>query len=220
MPFVQFFVGPFLGWLPKIFFGAVFLGVAALYFWRRDERLASRYKQLIAAAIVFRVVYASLLMVAQYYVWAQNRFTQILLDTPLDRTLEPILKSWFLIFQTPSGYFFFYSFIHFWVNVLFSVAAAFLFYLFLRSLKKYRERFFDYGEVELGFLAALLAGWPHFVPFLIFAFFLVVIVSLFRRITLGELYTTLGLPFLLAALIVLVWGDPLVQLFRLTVLKI
>ena len=86
-------------------------------------------------------------------------------------------------------------------------------FLFSESAEKYRERFFEEGELDLGFLSALLIGWPNFVVFVPLVFLSVVIIAVFRRVFLKELYTTLGLPMLLATLLVLAFGDFLVAFF-------
>lgn len=74
--------------------------------------------------------------------------------------------------------------------------------------------------MELGFLTALIVGWPNFVIFVPMVFISVIIVSIFRRLFYGETYTTLGIPFLLAALTALLAGSRLIHFFRLEVLNI
>ncbi len=101
-----------------------------------------------------------------------------------------------------------------------SLMAATVFYLFLLFLRKYKERFFEKSEVELGFLLALTVGWPNFLIFLICSFLGVVLVSIIKLIFFKEAYTTLGLPFLLASLITLFLGNYFIKLFGLMALKI
>ena len=194
-----------------VFFGIVFALSVFLYFSRHKKVIS--YKLLVISVIGFRFFYALLLTIGQYYVWSKNGLTQLLLNAPLDKSITDFS---FLNF----GYFLFYSYGRFWLNVFIAVAVAFVFYSFLKFLKKYQERFFEEGETELGFLAALIVGWPNFVVFLPLVFVSVVLISLFRRLILKEIYTTLGWPFVLATLITLIWGNKLIQILNLGVLRI
>lgn len=210
---VNFLSGSFLIWLPNIFFGAFFLVVAFLYFFRDKfrEKLPEFYKVSFLGVIGFRIFYAVLLSIAQYFTWSKGEFTKIF-------TYAPAEKSAF--FNYKYGYFLHYISTHFWINVLISIGAAFAFYLFLIFLKKCRERFFEEGEVELGFAIALIAGWPNFIIFIPMVFIFIVLTSISRELVFKKMYTTLGWPLLLAALATLIWGDKLVQFLQLGVLKI
>lgn len=205
-----------LNWLPIFFFGAVFL-LALFKKFNFPKLWKLSFHILIGVSIIFRVFYAAFLTFFQYYVWSQNKFTQMLLNAPLDETLP---SASFPFSSTRLGYFLFYSYGRFWLNVLVSIGAAFIFYLFLKFLQKHRERFFEEGETELGFLTALIVGWPNFIIFLPLVFVSVVLISVFRRIFLKEEYTTLGWPFFLATLVVLIFGNKLIQLLDFGVLKI
>ncbi len=189
-----------LTWLPIVFFGVVFVLALLKYIFRSQPFSVISYKSLVVSSISFRVFYAILLTVSQYYIWSKQEFTKFLVDSP--------------------GYFIFYSYGRFWLNVFIAVGVAFAFYLFLKFLKKYQERFFEEGETELGFLTALIVGWPNFVIFIPLVFISVVLISLFRRLVLKEVYTTLGWPFLIAVLITLILGDRLIQILNLGVLRI
>lgn len=194
---MSYWLSVVLIWLPKIFFGVILILAFLIYGLRKSIGL-TKSRILIISSISFRILYAALLTISQYYTWSQNKFTQLF----------------------PSSYFFFYSYGRFWLNVLISIAVAFIFYLFLKFLQKHRERFFEQGEAEFGFLSALIVGWPNFVIFLPLVFVSVVLLSIFRRVFLKEFYTTMGIPFLLAALIVLISGNQIVNILGLGVLKI
>lgn len=208
-----------LKWLPPIFFGIVFAIAVFLYLFRHRSNVIS-YKLLVISSITFRVFYAALLTISQYYTWSKQGFGRLLLSSPLDNSLPAFLNKFPFIAESRWGYFLFYSFGRFWLNVFIAIGVAFVFYLFLKFLKKYRERFFIEGETELGFLTALIVGWPNFVIFIPCVFVFVVLMSVFRGLFLKESYTTLGWPFILAALIVLLWGGKLIQTLGLGVLKI
>lgn len=184
--------------------------------------MRKHYKKMIIGVISLRAFYALLLTLMQYYTWSKDKFTQILLSSPIDKAvpLPSIIDKFPWLRDYDLGYFLFYSWGRFWINVFIVAIASMVFWWFLKLLKKYNDRFFENGEVELGFLTALIVGWPNFVIFIPAVFVSVVLVSIFRKIFKGELYTTLGAPFIFAALIVLVFGERIIQLLHLGTLKI
>lgn len=210
----NFFFDLFLTWLPKLFLIAIFLAVVFLYVLRgkfSNKFFLFFYKLGFLIPIGFGIFYAFLLSAAQYFIWNKDEFTKILL-TSIDENSA--------FFSYKYGYFIHYILLHFWLSVLISIGVAFAFYAFLFFLKKYRERFFEDGEVELGFVLALIVGWPNFVIFIPLIFAFVIIISIIRVLFLREMYTTLGWPMIFAALTVLIFGNNLIDILKLGVLKI
>ncbi len=210
-----------LTWLPIVALGAVYVGALLVYINGASRIL--NLKILVVAAVVFRILYSALLSVVQYYVWSGQEFTRVLINSPLAKEVplaDFLRNSFSFLFDSELGYFLFYSWGHFWMNALLTIAAAFAFYGFLKVLKKRNDRFFYEGETELGLLMALVVGWPSFVIFVPLVFLAVVLVSIFRGLYLKEAYTTLGVPMLLAALITMIFGSNLISALGLTVLKI
>lgn len=123
-------------------------------------------------------------------------------------------------FEGRLGYFSLYVFEKFWLGMLIAVFVGYLFYLFLKALRRHNGRYFEEGEPELGFAMALLAGWPGLVFFIFFIFVFIIATSIFKTAFLKERLTTFGLPFLLSALTVLILGQKLLQLSGLSVLSI
>lgn len=207
----QFLANPLIGFLPTFFSAVIFLIVIFLYFrlyfrkktWKGsltpDWELSS---QLIVILIVFHILYAAFLSAGQYYIWSGDEFSKLFL--PPHQSIK---------------YFLFYSWTHFWFNATLSFSVALLFYLFLKLLKKYKERFFEKGEIELGTLCILIAGWPNFAVFLPAVFVSVIFISIFNRAVYKEFYTTLGLPFLLATAVSLIFGGWLVDIIGWGVLR-
>lgn len=193
----SFFLGPFLEYLPEVFFWLIFV-FALFYFWK--ARFLS-YRFLVKAVIFFHIIYALILSAGQYWLWASDGFSK-------------------LFFEEGLGYFLFYSWSRFWFRAFLAIGFGILFWLFLKFLEKRNERFFHKGETELGFLCALMVGWPEAIIFLALTFVFVVLVSCFRIIFLGEAYTTLGVPFLLSTLTILATGNWLIILLGLEVLRI
>lgn len=211
-----FLLDLFLDWFPAVFLAGTLVLSAVFYFSKKN--LTSKFFKLIIAVVSFRIFYAVALTLVQYYVWSQSELTKILTQSPLSDSVP--LPVFDFIFSGRLGYFLFYSYGRFWLNAVVSIFAAFCFYLFLKTLKKRKERFFESGETELGFLAALIVGWPNFVVFLLLVFVLVILISIFRGIFLKEAYTALGWPFILTTLIVLFFGDNLIQSLDFGVLRI
>lgn len=209
-------------WLPIIVLWLVYIAAAVSYYSSAAPKLFN-FKFLAVTTIALRFLYAAVLSVLQYYVWSQSEITKLLINSPLSEEvpLSDFLRGIFgSIFDSKLGYFLFYSWGHFWINVLLSILVAFAFYGFLKALKKHNDRFFHEGETELGLLLALIVGWPNFVVFIPLVFLAVVLVSIFRGMYLKEMYTTLGVPMLLAALITMIFGSNLIIVLGLTVLKI
>jgi hypothetical protein len=180
------------------------------------------YKFLVWSVLGFKMLYAALETAGQYYIWSVNKFTESFLNRGAANfnTIKELTGIFSRLFDNKLGFFLFYSWGRFWMVIIVSLAAAAVFYLFLLFLKKYKERFFEEGEVEMGFLLALTIGWPNFIIFVPLAMVLVVVISIIKGLALKDFYTTLGEPFLISALIVLIWGNYLINLFHLGGFKI
>ena len=215
-----------VGIVPRIFFLALFLIAAIRYAMRNREHQPAVFKvitytRLILASIFFKLGFAGVLTTLQYVLWRGGGLGKIFLSEGLSSSLPiPLIHLFPWIFKSSLGYFIFYSFQRFWLNVFLSLFAAWLFYRFLILLKRYKERFFEEGEVELGYLVALIVGWPFFILFVPLGFLFVVLISIFRLVFFKEAYTTLGWPFILGALTAFLFGSILVPLLRLSVFSI
>lgn len=204
---INFFLGPFLEWLPKVFYGAIFVSAVLLYFFNNKifnkHSLNSKFFVLVVSVIGFRGLYALMLSWAQYYIWSNQDFTKLLL--PPHQSIK---------------YFLFYSWGRFWIGALISIGVTVLFYLFLKLLRRYNSRFLEKEEIMLGFLVALIIGWPNLIIFIPLAFVLTVLYSLVTTVIFKESYTSLYISFILGGIITLIWGNQLVDIFSLTLLRI
>lgn len=168
-------------WVPVAVFFAVAIAAYIAYHRPASEQIRLRRFMILAiATIVLRLTFASIKTGLQYYAWTLSDMSRYLL--PPYQSIRVLLH---------------YSWTHFWLNALISIGAALLFFIVLRALRSYNPRYFEPGEVELGFLMALIVGWPHFIVFVPVVFLLVIVISTIRGIFLHEPYTTLGLPFFL-----------------------
>jgi len=161
------------------------------------------YRYLALAGLFLFAFFAALETWIQYYVWRFDPFSE--------KFLPP---------HQPWIRFLFYSFQRFWLGVILSIVIAFAFYLFLKVLQKYRGRFFEEGETELGLALSFIVGWPHFVVFLPLTFVFVVLLSFARRIFLKRAYTTLGFPMIFAAAVMLFWSEEIFAFFKLSTLQV
>lgn len=224
---------PFMNWGQYFFYLIIFLIVANKRFALvPEDRTVGyswlnyfsklNYKFLIWLVLGFKVLYALIETFSQYYIWSGNKFTKLLLDQNIAdfNIVKESFGGLSWIFNNRFGYFIFYSWGRFWLEIVVTLIAAVAFYLFLVFLKKHKERFFEDGETELGFLLSLMVGWSNFIVFLPLVFVSVILVSIFRRLVFGEMYTTLGVPFLLAALVVLLVGRYLVDILGLSGLRV
>jgi len=193
-------------WLPRGVSGLVlFLSVLAYY--RAvsvpGDKREKKMSILIYVFVGFEIIYAASLSAAQYYVWSLSEFTRLLL--PPTASIKYIIQ---------------YSFTHFWLGTFCAFFLSLLFYSLLSALKKKNENFFLPAETQLGFLCALVSGWPGFVLYLPLLLVSTIIVSLARRLIAHQERTTLGWPMILAAAVTLFAGNYLIDLLGLGVLRI
>lgn len=209
--------------VPYIFLWGFFLIAVFFFFQTKNNRSALRRPLTILfwIAAAFRIIYAVFLTIGQYVFWGGSPETKIFLQQGIDESgpLGALVKI-FPFLGGELGYFAFYAFMHFWLGAFVAILCALLFWWFLKMLHKYRERFFEDGEKELGATLALLAGWPNFILFIVIAFVCVLLISLTRGVVYKEPYTTLGLPFLIATLMLLLFGKILLFASGLSVLRI
>ena len=198
---MDFLNGPFLIWLPRVAYFIFIVLAAYFYFSRRrfGNKTAKLFRILSFSLVCYRIAEALLKTILQYYIWAADKFTRVWLA---------------------SGYLIDYSYRRFWFNFFLSLSVALVFFFILQILKKYKERFFESGEVELGFFSAFVSGWPNFLVFVPLAFFVLLALSVIRKIFLKESYTTLGLPFLSAAAATLAFSGILSYFLKLDLFKI
>jgi hypothetical protein len=204
----------FLRYAP-IFYSWVFLLFTLGTFFFSEKIKGAAFKKVtspkyvIIALIAFRIVYAVVATVTQYDVWLLNPLTKQLVVLPIH---QDILISFFgkLIYSflnKPGGYFLYYSFSHFWLNMILTLIAAGCWYGLLIALKRHKDRFFEDNEPLYGLLLALIAGWPGIVLFIPCTFLFLAILSLVRIIFFKKQLTTIGIPMVIAATIAVALGN-------------
>lgn len=190
-----------LNWIPFIFFAAIVIGAAYLYLNARvlPEQRRSLFVRLSLIVAGFRILFAAVKTMLQYYAWASDPMSKLLLPPTQNITI-----------------FLHYAWTHFWINVLISLSVGVLMFGLLRALQAKNARFFADGEIELGTLLALVVGWPHFVVFFPITFVFVVLLGIVRAIFFKESFTTLGLPFIGSAVVALVFAMSVLSFLHLT----
>jgi hypothetical protein len=218
---MDFIFGNWFWSIGDVFFALILLSSVALYVYRDSfsEKFAKRCVFLAKIAAAARIFGAGFLTAAQYFVWNQNEISRTFLTAPADgRSLE-IYGFLAPVFNWRMGYFTLYSFTRFWLPAIASVLTAYLFFLFLRGLRRRKERFFEDGEVELGWVLALVAGYPKFIVFVPLIFLLIIPVSLFRMAFLRQNLTTVGYPMIIGAVIASMWGIKIIDVLGWGALK-
>ena len=169
MNFIDSILTPILIWLPGAFFGIV-IALAVLFYFlilKNPESPRPYFKWLAWWTIGFKFFYAAILTIGQYYLWSGDRFGRLFLNQPLKVPSGVSLFEHLPLFSDSKlGYFLFYSWGHFWLNALVSIALAFALWFFLKMLQKKEVQFFYPGETELGLVLALAVGWPNFIVFI------------------------------------------------------
>lgn len=150
---------------------------------------------LLAFGILARAAIAAYQTAAQYWLWGSEAFTQLFLPP-----------------NQPIGYFLSYAGSRFWLPLGLAILCALVWYGFLRLLGRRTARFFDIGEMELAALAVFVVGWPLCIVLLPVAGVLLIVFSIVRLTVFKEQFTTLGIPFLAAMTLVLLWGSVLLRL--------
>jgi hypothetical protein len=216
MNILKFLFGPFAIWAPTVFTALVVL----ILVWRelikekcfkkiikKDFLVWERIftdKRLIVGVLAAGFIFAAFLTVSQYYVWSLSAIGRFFLP-PAQPT-----------------YFINYAFLHFWLGRLIGLFLSLLIFGIFYLIRHYR-RVLSRSEINLVFLACLLAAWPRQI-FLIPLFFLLAVLEL---IIMALIYKDRGFketkikifwPLILATLLTLIFGGYLIRISGLAAL--
>ncbi len=177
---------------------------AAIYALVRTE---AWFKTLTVIFLCWSVAYAAFLTIGQYLVWSMDPFLHALVFVPVapqgvvPSALVPLLS----LFHFPHGYFIFYALDHFWMPLIVALVLAGLFYGVLRALRRWRRDIFSVQEMEIGFLCALLSGWPGIVILIPLALLSALLFSIVRLVWMHEERSSLAAPFIAATAFLFAW---------------
>ncbi len=191
--YATFFTNPVTNWLladgPTYVLWVMALGMVAAYaYLRPGKEMHFAGVVLLAFGFLARASIAAYQTAAQYWLWTQESFTQLFLPP-----------------HQPISYFVGYVTQQFWMGLILATILAVAWYVFLRVLRARTDRFFDEGEIVLATLAMFVIGWPGVVVLLPLAGVALVVVSVVRTAVFKEQLTTLGIPFLIAMLVTLLF---------------
>lgn len=162
----------FVGIIPHIFFAFIFsVGVYYSFFVpkkdtpQEEAKLQKVFKKLIVIVLIFKVVFALLLTIYQYFIWQKNPLSSVLLNLKLERGGEFFLNYFPILFKKEGGYFVYYVFFRFWLEIIITLILAFAFYFFLEFLRKKNERFLFKSDSLLCLWGGIINGWPFFIVF-------------------------------------------------------
>ena len=222
---LHIFLSPVLTYVPEIFFGVLllFAGIRYYFHFRRGDlegtKTAKFFGKLIVAGIAFKILYAGFLTWGQYVIWKVSGFSSVLLTESLKKIPADFANSMPWLFDVKGGYFLFYSFNHFWLEVLIALVLSFAFYFVLLTLKKKNPRFLSVADARLGLLGGIAAGWPGFVIFFVLFLLFFLALGLYRQFVLKEEFTPVTEPLFAAAFLAAAFGFWFVNLLGLSVLK-
>lgn len=198
---MRLFVGYLPAWLVlngavAVSFWLVVLATAAYILFRPSLRLRKTLFWLLAAGIAARALLALYFTVGQLVVWS---------DSELGKLFLPPNQSW--------SYFISYVGERYWLAAILALVLAGLWYGFLRLVGNRSERYLDVGELELTTLLVFASGWPDALILAPLAGMALVLFSLVRMLVFRRQLTTLGIPFMIAALVTLAYADAIRSLF-------
>lgn len=197
----------FLSHIPKIFSYAIF---ALLFFLILKKEVIffkiKSVKRLIVLQLFFFAIYSFFLTYLQYFTWKNNEFSKLFLPP----------------YQSIS-YFIKYSFTHFWLGMILGIISAFLFYFILKISRKFSKKTHletEFPSEKTGLLCMLIVGWPNFIIFVIIVLISAVLFSIYRWVVYKKTDISLFLPFMVATVITLIFGNYLINFIHLAVLRI
>lgn len=207
-------------WILLIILTASYIG------WKQGKLQTQRWIRIVHgvfwAALAGLIVHAVALASSQYIVWKSNWLTRHFLSATLPQHMQVrLFADWLPVFRGTGGYFAYYTFTHFVLGgVVAVVLAAGGWYSLLKALEKHKSRFFEEGEVVLGFVCALIVGWPGVVIFIPLTFLFFSIIAVVRVAALKKQFTTIAVPLLLATATTLLVAETIIATTGLKVLKI
>lgn len=179
-----------------ISFLLVFLVAGAYVIYRPGVTMRKVMVRLLIGGLAARLALTLYFTLGQLVVWSSSELGKLFL---------PPHQAW--------SYFFSYVGLRYWLPFAIAILLAGLWYGFLRLIGKRSERYLDVGELELTTILVFAAGWPNALALAPIVGVALVLFSLVRMIVFKRQLTTLGIPFIIGALITLTYGDAIRNLF-------
>lgn len=198
---------------------AVFFCVVLMRFMRPRWVKNVSYKWLVLGAIVLHLFYGAFVTWGQYHVWsAESDLSRVFLSAPLaaEAPLPNVLEWMRGYFDHPLGYFAYYAFGRFFLNILILFAVSGFLYAIFKVWNNYRGFLGEHGP-ELLFVLMLISGWPG-VLVLVFLGFILALVSFALPVISIRNPLSLEQAFLIATPFALIFARPLLLHFHLLAL--
>jgi hypothetical protein len=201
----------------------VFFAVVLVRFIRPSLVGDIPYRYLVLSAIALHLFYASFLTWGQYHIWATSSdFTRALLAAPLpiEAPIPVVLEFLRAYLSGPLGYFSYYAFGRFFLNILMLFAVTGAFYAAIKFWHNKRNNFGEQGP-ELLCVLMLISGWPGIVVWGPLGFAVAILFSIGALLFFKKTQTSLLPAFLFATPIALIASKPILDFLHLyTLLKI
>jgi len=142
------------------------------------------YKKLIFITIGINILLGIFLTWGQYHVWATaTNYTKMFVKLPLPSAV-PIVSylEWtrHLFFENHLGYFLYYAWGHFWLNIFISFILSSALYFIFKFWESKRGSFDEHGP-ELFLILSLISGWPGILAFISLGFIFVILFSAYSN---------------------------------------
>ncbi|MBI5400878.1 MAG: hypothetical protein HZB12_02080 [Candidatus Yonathbacteria bacterium] len=177
------------------------------------------YKLFVGLALGLYLLYGVVATWGQYRAWATSSdISRALLASPLTSEVPfPSYLEWTRpLFDHTHGYFWFYSFQHFFLSTIALIIIVGLFLLFLVVRSRTHPINFREGDIMLIVLAMLISGWPGVIVLLPIGLVSAILLSIVARIFYGIDRITLPPAFLLAAPFALIFATPILTAIHLS----
>lgn len=201
-------------------FDLIVLILAGYWYWKNSEKTAAFFKRLVLVTLGLKMLAAAFFTWSQWYVWHLSRPEFLSLPLSSNLKLFGAFKIFDFLKSIKGGYFIFYSFGHFWLELLLALLVAAGWWFLLKLVAKYKEVTVTSDELLLAWITAVIAGWPGIVLYVPIVFMLMALGMLYFRLRKIDKLVAMGWPVIMSSTIVLVAGTFLVELLGLAVLKV
>jgi hypothetical protein len=165
----------------------VFLCVVAIRFFRPVWVKNISYIKLFFIVLGLNLFYVLFISWGQYYVWSTaSDVSRAILNSPLPSQVpfSSYLEWMRPLFMGTHGYFLFYIFGRFWLNLFIALITSGVLYLIFRVWQNYKSSFLEEGPLVL-LILMLISGYPSnlvMVPIGFILSVIVLIISYFRGV--------------------------------------
>ncbi len=195
----------------------IFFGIILVRFMRPLWVKNISYQWLIFSAVAIHLLCVFFVVGGQYYIWATSSdLTRALLSAPLpaEAPLPAILEWMRPYFSHSLGYFFYYVFGRFFLNIIILFVVTGFFYAVLKFLF-FSQKNYGTNDPEILCILMLVVGWPGIAVLIPLGFVLAIFFSIIALVFLKENQTSLTPAFLVATPITIIGAKTILNLLHL-----